>query len=91
MLLEFSNALERDIVGGSGAPIHDPCVVAYLIAPHVGSQPVELGEVEEVLTDNAPLALQGVLWELDQDIGALATDVAPHTGQAMAPLCDWSS
>lgn len=34
VLLEFSNGLERDIVGGgSGAPIHDPCVVAYLIAP----------------------------------------------------------
>ena len=49
---------------------------AFLIAPHVGTQPVELGEVEEVLTDNAPLALQGVLWELDQDIGALATDDA---------------
>jgi hypothetical protein len=32
-----------------------------------------VGEVEEVLTDNAPLALQGALWELDQDIGALAT------------------
>ena len=32
-LLEFSNALERDIVGGSGAPIHDPCVIAYLLAP----------------------------------------------------------
>ena len=29
---------------------------------------VEIGEVEEVLTDNAPLALQGALWELDQDI-----------------------
>jgi len=48
--------------------------LAYLIAPHVGSLTVELGEVEEVLTDNAPLALQGALWELDQDIGALATD-----------------
>ncbi|WP_295072658.1 ATP-binding protein [Tabrizicola sp.] len=48
--------------------------LAYLIAPHVGTATVELGEVEEVLTDNAPLALQGVLWELDQDIGALATD-----------------
>jgi energy-coupling factor transporter ATP-binding protein EcfA2 len=48
--------------------------LAYLIAPHVGSSTVELGEVEEVLTDNAPLALQGALWELDQDIGALATD-----------------
>jgi hypothetical protein len=48
--------------------------LAYLIAPHVGTTTVELGEVEEVLTDNAPLALQGALWELDQDIGALATD-----------------
>ena len=48
--------------------------LAYLIAPHVGPGTVELGEVEEVLTDNAPLALQGALWELDQDIGALATD-----------------
>ncbi len=48
--------------------------LAYLIAPHVGTSTVELGEVEEVLTDNAPLALQGALWELDQDIGALATD-----------------
>ena len=48
--------------------------LAYLIAPHVGPGTVEVGEVEEVLTDNAPLALQGALWELDQDIGALATD-----------------
>jgi energy-coupling factor transporter ATP-binding protein EcfA2 len=48
--------------------------LAYLIAPHVGPGTVELGEVEEVLTDNAPLALQGALWELDQDIAALATD-----------------
>ena len=32
-LLAFSNAIERDIVGGSGAPIHDPCVIAYLLAP----------------------------------------------------------
>ncbi|MBA3912179.1 MAG: AAA family ATPase [Rhodobacter sp.] len=50
--------------------------LAYLIAPHVGPSTVELGEVEEVLTDNAPLALQGALWELDQDVGALATDDA---------------
>ena len=50
--------------------------LAYLIAPHVGTAMVEIGEVEEVLTDNAPLALQGALWELDQDIGALAGDDA---------------
>ncbi|MES2143181.1 MAG: ATP-binding protein, partial [Pseudomonadota bacterium] len=47
---------------------------AFLLAPHLGSATVEIGEVDEVLTDNAPLALQGALWELDQDIGALATD-----------------
>lgn len=47
---------------------------AFLLAPHLSSTAVEIGEVEEVLTDNAPLALQGALWELDQDIGALAGD-----------------
>src|SRR5690606_32084672 len=47
---------------------------AYLIAPHLGSASVEIGEVEEVLTDNAPLALQGALWELDEDIALLAGD-----------------
>ena len=47
---------------------------AFLLAPHLSPTPVEVGEVEEVLTDNAPLALQGALWELDQDIGALAGD-----------------
>lgn len=47
---------------------------AFLLAPQLGSQTVEIGEVEEVLTDNAPLALQGALWELDQDIAAIGTD-----------------
>ena len=47
---------------------------AFLLAPHLGAATVEIGEVEEVLTDNAPLALQGALWELDQDIAAFATD-----------------
>lgn len=42
-LLDFSNALERDIVGGSGAPIHDPCVIAYLLAPELFTlRPCEL-------------------------------------------------
>lgn len=47
---------------------------AFLLAPHLTAASVEIGEVEEVLTDNAPLALQGALWELDQDIAALAGD-----------------
>ncbi|PZQ97954.1 MAG: AAA family ATPase [Cereibacter sphaeroides] len=50
--------------------------LAFLLSPHLGPDSVEVGGVDEVLTDNAPLALQGVLWELDQDIGALATDDA---------------
>lgn len=33
---------------------------------------VEIGDVEEVLTDNAHLALTGALWELDQDIALFA-------------------
>ena len=49
---------------------------AFLLAPHLGSTTVEIGEVEEVLTDNAPLALQGALWELDQDIATFGTDEA---------------
>ena len=47
---------------------------AFLLAPHLGSTTVEIGEVEEVLTDSAPLALQGALWELDQDIATFGTD-----------------
>lgn len=47
---------------------------AFLLAPHLGATTVEIGEVDEVLTDNAPLALQGALWELDQDIAAFASD-----------------
>ena len=33
---------------------------------------VEIGEVEEVLTDNSHLALTGALWELDQDLAIFA-------------------
>lgn len=47
---------------------------AFLLAPHLGSTTVEIGEVEEVLTDNALIALQGALWELDQDIATFAGD-----------------
>ncbi|MDP2739748.1 MAG: ATP-binding protein [Pseudorhodobacter sp.] len=47
---------------------------AFLLAPHLGTVTVEVGAVDEVLTDNAPLALQGTLWELDQDIAALVSD-----------------
>jgi len=50
--------------------------LAFLIAPQLGETTVEIGGVEEVLTDNPALALHGALWELDQDIAAFATDDA---------------
>ncbi|MEQ9694503.1 ATP-binding protein [Shimia sp. SDUM112013] len=59
---------------------------AYLLAPHLGEVSVEVGEVEEVLTDNAQLALHGALWELDQDIAALGTDEA----RLVATVCAYA-
>ena len=68
---EFSEGLQAEAL----AVLHTFAnATAFLLAPHLGAATVEIGEVEEVLTDNAPLALQGALWELDQDIGALGTD-----------------
>ncbi|UYG02748.1 ATP-binding protein [Halomonas sp. LR3S48] len=49
---------------------------AFLLAPHASEVQVEIGEVEEVLTDNAQLALHGLLWELDQKLAAYADDDA---------------
>ncbi|MBO9395560.1 ATP-binding protein [Shimia sp. R9_2] len=46
---------------------------AFLLAPHLAETQVEVGEVEEILTDNAQLALHGALWELDQDIATLVS------------------
>jgi hypothetical protein len=47
---------------------------AFLLAAHASEATVEVGAVEEVLTDNAQLALHGALWELDQDIAVFATE-----------------
>ncbi len=41
-----------------------------------GESTVEIGEVEEILTDNPQLALHGALWELDQDLALYAKDEA---------------
>src|SRR3989338_163204 len=60
---------------------------AFLLAPQLVSLTVEVGAVDEVLTDNAPLALQGALWELDQDIGLLATD-EPRRTAVIAAFCE---
>jgi hypothetical protein len=47
---------------------------AFLLAAHATAETVEVGAVEEVLTDNAQLALHGALWELDQDIAVFAVE-----------------
>ncbi|MEF3047987.1 AAA family ATPase [Pseudotabrizicola sp. L79] len=60
---------------------------AFLLAPHLGALTVEVGTVEEVLTDNAPLALQGALWELDQDIALHATE-EPRLAATVAAFCE---
>ena len=49
---------------------------AYLLSAHQTEITVEVGEIEEILTDNGQTALHGALWELDQDIARHAPDDA---------------
>ncbi|WP_394179934.1 ATP-binding protein [Yoonia maritima] len=49
---------------------------SFLLASHGTETSVEVGPVDEVLTDNAPLALHGAIWELDQKLGQFARDEA---------------
>jgi energy-coupling factor transporter ATP-binding protein EcfA2 len=48
--------------------------IAYLLSSHQSETSVEVGDADEVLTDNGQTALHGALWELDQKIAAFATD-----------------
>lgn len=57
---------------------------AFLLAVQAGEETVEIGAVEEVLTDNAPLALHGALWELDQDIALHASDAGKLVATVLA-------
>ncbi|MCY4334766.1 MAG: ATP-binding protein [Litoreibacter sp.] len=47
---------------------------SFLLSSHSGEATVDIGSVDEVLTDNAPLALHGAIWELDQKLGQFAND-----------------
>ncbi|MEP4198475.1 MAG: ATP-binding protein [Aliishimia sp.] len=49
---------------------------AYLLAAHQTEVTVELGDFEELLTDNGQTALHGALWQLDQDIAKHAPEDA---------------
>ncbi|QYX57895.1 AAA family ATPase [Roseovarius sp. SCSIO 43702] len=57
---------------------------AFLLAPHGSETTVEVGEAEELLTDNAQMALHGALWELDQKIARHAPDDAHLVATALA-------
>ncbi len=59
----------------------------FLLADQAGTETVDLSVVEEVLTDNAPLALNGALWELDQDIAAHAANDGTLVATVIA-FCD---
>ncbi|WP_457647819.1 ATP-binding protein [Profundibacter sp.] len=47
---------------------------SFFLAPQAGEVTVAIGDVEEILTDNALLALHGALWELDQDLATFADE-----------------
>ncbi len=57
---------------------------AFLLSPHASEVSVEIGAVEEVLTDNAGMALHGALWELDQEIALFAEDEPRLVATVMA-------
>lgn len=57
---------------------------SFLLATQAGEQSVDVGSVDEVLTDNAPLALHGAIWELDQKLGQFANDEATLVATMLA-------
>lgn len=45
-MMRFSQRIEREVVGGEAAPLHDPCTVAWLLRPDLfGTRPCRI-EVE---------------------------------------------
>ncbi len=57
---------------------------SLLLSTHATETTVEIGTVEELLTDNAQLALHGALWELDQDLALFADDDAKMIATVLA-------
>jgi hypothetical protein len=57
---------------------------AFLLAPQAHERSIDIGPVDEVLTDNAPLALHGALWELDQTIASHSQDEAELVASVLA-------
>jgi len=57
---------------------------AFLLSNQATERTVEVGAVDEVLTDNAPLALHGAIWELDQALAVHASDDATLVATILA-------
>jgi hypothetical protein len=57
---------------------------AFLVGPLATEETVEIGTVDEVLTENGLLALHGALWELDQDIAAFGSTEARMVATVLA-------
>ncbi|MFV0385075.1 ATP-binding protein [Paracoccus sp. (in: a-proteobacteria)] len=57
---------------------------AFLLAEHAGAETVEDVAADEILTDNPLTALQGALWELDQNLARHARDDKTLIATALA-------
>lgn len=60
---------------------------AFLLGGLADETTVDIGGIDEVLTENAPLALHGALWELDQKLEHFASD-EPRLVAAILAYCE---
>jgi purine nucleosidase len=65
-LLEFSNAIEARLGGRDGAPLHDPCVLAYLLAPQL----FETADCDLQVETDSPLTIGHTAVEFRNPHGA---------------------
>ncbi|MBV0913054.1 AAA family ATPase [Anianabacter salinae] len=59
---------------------------AFLLAGQAGEAQADVGAAEEVLTENADLALKGALWEIDRAIAAHGADEPRMVAAILAML-----
>ncbi len=71
--VEFSELLEAEALAVLYSFAN---ATAFLLAPSAADVSVDVGALEEVLADNALLALHGALWELDRNLARHASDEA---------------
>ena len=57
---------------------------AFLLAEHSAIETPQIGAIEEIVTDNPHTALQGALWELDQDIATFGSDAKTLVATVLA-------